>query len=117
SAENGCSFLSAKARGHRGVARVVGYAAAIRAGQWINMLVRVGGRRYPRLADQRAVPAHLGPDFGGRHLGQPWESFDIQHGLTRKGIEKIRSRLPRNSIPSRVSVKARCAVPRSAIGP
>lgn len=35
-------------------------------------------------------------------LERPWETFDIQHELTRKGIEKFATDY-RNALPTRIS--------------
>jgi hypothetical protein len=43
-AENGFCVLQTKARGHRDVVTVVGHAATIAAGEWINRLIYLGLR-------------------------------------------------------------------------
>src|SRR6201993_4700734 len=47
-AENGFCVLRAKARGHRDVVTVVGHAASISAGGWVNCSGGGGKHRHPR---------------------------------------------------------------------
>jgi exodeoxyribonuclease V alpha subunit len=83
-AENSFCVLRAKARGHRDVVTVVGYAAAISAGDWIT----ASGE----WVNDRTLPAHLAANFGRWHREISFLRDDPGHwtGLRQKAGALVR---------------------------
>jgi hypothetical protein len=64
--ENGFCVLRAKARGHRDVVTVVGYAATIAAGEWVTASGEWVNDRTHGQQFKAAIPAHVAADFRRR---------------------------------------------------
>ena len=90
-AENGFCVLRARARGHRDVVTVVGYAATISVGEWITASGEGVNDRTHGQQFKARFPAHIAADFGGRHRKVPVVRHDPWRGTSLR--QEARSHL------------------------